>query len=42
MKALLVSGKGLRRRMDQDSGKLEVVTDTAKKLSKLQVINFLA
>ena len=29
-KALLVMGKHLRRRMDQDSGKLEVVTDTAE------------
>ena len=29
-KALLVTGKHLRRRMDQDSGKLEVVTDTAE------------
>jgi len=29
-KALLVTGKRLRRRMDQDSGKLEVVTDTAE------------
>ena len=28
--ALLVTGKRLRRRMDQDSGKLEVVTDTAE------------
>ena len=28
-KALLVTGKRLRRRMDQDSGKLEVVTNTA-------------
>ena len=29
-KALLVTGKHLRRRMDQHSGKLEVVTDTAE------------
>ena len=29
-KSLLVTGKRLRRRMDQDLGKLEVVTDTAK------------
>ena len=29
-KALLVTGKRLRRRMDLDSGKLEVVTDTAE------------
>ena len=29
-KALLVTAKRLRRRMDQDPGKLEVVTDTAE------------
>ena len=29
-KALLVTGKRLRRRVDQDTGMLEVVTDTAK------------
>ena len=29
-KALLVTGKHLRRCMDQHSGKLEVVTDTAE------------
>ena len=29
-KALLVTGKRLLRRTDQDSGKLEVVTDTAE------------
>ena len=29
-KALLVTGKRLRRRMDQDLGKLEVETDTAE------------
>ena len=29
-KALLVTGKRLRRCVDQDTGMLEVVTDTAK------------
>ena len=29
-KVLLVTAKRLRRRMDQDPGKLEVVTDTAE------------
>ena len=37
-KALLVTGKRLRRRTDQDSGKLEVVTKPLK-LSKSQVIH---
>ena len=37
-KTLLVTGKRLRRRTDQDSGKLEVVTKPLK-LSKSQVIH---
>ena len=37
-KALLVTGKRLRMRTDQDSGKLEVVTKPLK-LSKSQVIH---
>ena len=41
-KALLVTVKCIGRRMDKDTGMLEVVTDIPQKLNKSQVINFLA
>lgn len=41
-KALLVTVKCIGRRIDKDTGMLEVVTDIPQKLNKLQVINFLA
>ena len=41
-KALLVTVKCIGRRIDKDTGMLEVVTDIPQKLNKSQVINFLA
>ena len=41
-KALLVTVKCIRRRIDKDTGMLEVVKDIPQKLNKWQGINFLA